>query len=116
MMLRASIQDKEADLSVIRRGTAGTAGQEGAVPFEKGLVALAEAIHSRSESDIEKAREEVAASLGGEALVDAVAVAAHFDAITRVADSTGIQLDAGLEAASRDVREELDLNDFYTNV
>jgi hypothetical protein len=51
-------------------------------------------------------------ALGLEGFVDAVAVASNFQRMVRIADSTGIPLDAPVEAFSEDIREELDLSRF----
>ena len=49
------------------------------------------------------------ALLTPEAFVDAAAVIGAFNVVDRIANATGIPLDAGLAAMSGEVREELDL-------
>ena len=110
-MLRASSDETEPDLDVVTRGA--DENVEG-VLCGKALIRLAEAVHGSDEGAMAKAREAVVEALGAEAMVDAVAVAAHFNAITRIADSTGIQLDRGLEASSAEIRERLGINAFDT--
>lgn len=101
----------DSDLSFVTQGRDTLRGD---VPHEDELVALAEAIHDGDENTIKSARERVQRELGDEAMVDAVAVVAHFDAITRVADGTGVQLDKGLDGATAEMREDLGLNAFDT--
>ncbi|MCG8589756.1 MAG: hypothetical protein MJE66_10740 [Proteobacteria bacterium] len=92
--------------------TDGKAAAASGVPHAEALVAFAEAALGRDAVALEQARSRVAAELGVEALVDAAAVVANFQRMVRIADSTGIPLDAPLEMLSQDVREELDLGRF----
>lgn len=112
-MLRASTADQNAGLRAI---TEGAEGDDGAVPQSSALLAFAEGVHARDGAKIDAARSTIAEVLGEAAAVDSAAVCAHFDAITRVADATGIQLDAMLERGSEGIREELGLNAFNTTV
>ena len=50
--------------------------------------------------------------MGAEALVDSAAVAGLFNAIDRVADSTGIPLEDEKAQVSEDIRAELGINEF----
>ena len=45
-------------------------------------------------------------------MVDAAAVIGNFERMNRIADGTGIPIDAPVEAATGDLREELDLDRF----
>ena len=108
-MLRASTADQSADLLVV---TEGAARNDGAVPRAAELLVFAEAVHARDAAATGAARRALLSALGEEALVDSAAVCAHFDAITRVADATGVQLDRGLESSSEEIRAELGLNAF----
>ncbi len=112
-MLRASTADQGADLRVV---TEGAARNDGAVPQAAELLAFAESIHARDAAATEAARNALVSALGEEALVDSAAVCAQFDAITRVADATGVQLDRGLESSSEEIRAELGLNVFNTTL
>ena len=51
-------------------------------------------------------------ALGPSALVDAAAIVATFNAIDRVADSTGIPIDEARLAPTAEFREQLGINDF----
>ena len=112
-MLRASTADLDASLNSIREGASG---DDGAVPESASLLAFSEAIHARDREKIDAARTAIAEALGDPAAVDSAAVCAHFDAITRVADATGVQLDSALENGSAGIREELGLDAFNTTV
>jgi hypothetical protein len=50
--------------------------------------------------------------MGDAALVDAAAIAATFNAIDRVADSTGIQIEEAKAEATADFRAALGINAF----
>jgi hypothetical protein len=63
---------------------------------------------------IAKARAAVESGLGREAMIDAAAVIAGFDAITRVADGTGIPLEPPKAEASADWRARLGIDDYWT--
>ena len=58
------------------------------------------------------ARRDVLEALGPEALVDACDVAATFDPIDRLADSTGIPIDEVRLEPTADFRESLGINEF----
>ena len=75
------------------------------------LLAFATAAQMRSD-DLDEARAALVAALGDEALLEAAATVAIFNGLVRVADGTGIQLDAGVLADSSDFRGRLGLNDY----
>ncbi len=112
-MLRASTADQRTDLLVV---TEGAARNDGAVPQAAELLDFAEAVHARDAAATKNARNALASALGEKALVDSAAVCAQFDAITRVADATGVELDRGLESSSQEIRAELGLNAFNTTL
>lgn len=112
-MLRASTVDLDTDINLV---TQGNAKNDGSVPHASELIALVEAIHGCDPDAMTRARNAVLESLGEAALIDAAAVCAHFEAITRVADTTGVQLDTALEKSSGEIRDLLGLNAFNTTV
>ena len=61
--------------------------------------------------DLEACRHRVLAAVGSAGLVEACLTVGAFNGLTRVADATGIALDGGTLAATRDIRAELGLND-----
>ena len=60
------------------------------------------------------ARDVLRKQIGDAALIDAAAVIAGFDAITRVADGTGIPLEPPKAEASADWRARLRIDDYWT--
>ena len=62
------------------------------VAHEAELLAFADAALAAA-GDVDETRSVLAAALGSEAMTDAAAVIAGFDAITRVADGSGIPLE-----------------------
>lgn len=57
-------------------------------------------------------RSELVAAVGAAAAAQAAATIAAFSGLVRVADSTGIPIDAGLASASADIRNDLGLGDY----
>lgn len=109
MLLRVSSNEQDADISVV---TSGRSEGASAVPQEAELIELVEAVMARDDSRMAAARDSVAALVGGEGLVEAAATIAHFDAITRVADAAGIELDRGMEELTAQLRSDLSINAF----
>jgi hypothetical protein len=111
MLLRASGETtgKEFDLHAV---TDGTAAATSGVAQAETLVAFAEAVVDQDEKTLANARARVLVELGPEALVDAAAVAANFERMVRIADSTGIPLDGFLEAMTAELQQELNLQRF----
>ena len=77
------------------------------VPHADVLLAFADAVNAGD--DITARRERVVAQLGEAAMVDAAAVIAGFDGITRIADATGIPLEPAKAEQTADFRKELGL-------
>ena len=101
-------QGSQVDLSVV---TEGSDGPVAGVAHGAELVAYADAVVARS-PDVASAREAVRKGLGDAEVVDAAAVIANFQRMVRIADGTGISIDAPLDALSADLRHKLGLNDF----
>ena len=87
------------------RGDAG-------VPHGRLLVEFAEAVLGEDDAALSHARAELVAALGPAGFVDAAGVIGLFNAIDRVADATGIPLEAEKAAASADFRAELGVDRF----
>ena len=68
---------------------------DGGVPHGGLLTRFADAVWSGAVDELDRIREETGRRLSGEGLVDAAAVIAIFSANVRVADASGIPLDAG---------------------
>lgn len=67
---------------------------------------------SEVESELEAARAALRAAVGLAGLVDAAAVVGNFERMTRIADATGIPLDAPTDMMSADFRGSLGLDRF----
>ncbi len=80
---------------------------ETGVPHAALLLAFADAVIAGNA--IEAQRDRVVAALGDAAMVDAAAVIAGFDGITRVADATGIPIEPAKAEQTADLRSELGL-------
>jgi hypothetical protein len=59
-------------------------------------------------------RDEVTSKMGGDALVDAVAVSAFFHMMTRIADGTGTPIDNGTVDPTTEIRDAIGINDFVS--
>jgi hypothetical protein len=84
------------------------------VGHEAELLAFVDATIGGTPAEIARAREAVAARLGHDAVIDSAAVIAGFDAITRVADGTGIPLEPPKAEASADWRARLGIDGYWT--
>ena len=111
MLLRASgeMGGGEVDVKVVTDPERAAAS---GVAHAEALVQLAGCMVGRDDAALTAARGRVLEEMGSEALVDAVAIASNFERMVRIADSTGIPLDAILGVMTEDVREELALGEF----
>jgi hypothetical protein len=100
-------QGEEYDLSVLT----GTRG-DGNIPHGALLIAFADAVLGTDDRRLAGLQADIRAALGNAALVDAAAVAATFNAIDRVADSTGVPIEDEKAQASADLRATLGINAF----
>jgi hypothetical protein len=82
------------------------------VVHETALLAFADAAVGAAGS-LAEARLALATLVGPEAMIDAAAVVAGFDAITRVADGTGIPLEPPKAQASAGWRASLGIDAFW---
>jgi len=98
MLLRVSGQTRGHEPDLAEVIAPGVNAEDAGVPHGACLREFALALLEGEESRIASARESLAAALGAAAVVDAAAVVAWFDAINRVADATGTQPDASMEA------------------
>ena len=109
-LLRASGEHTgdDYDLSAVL----GDTGKDSGIPHADVLIRLAEAAIADDDAAIAAARDAVIECMGEAAFVDAVAVAANFNAIDRVADAIGIPLEDEKAAVSADFRAELGIDGF----
>ena len=108
LSLSADMNKLSIDLKLVNGEQSAESGD---LPFSLELMNYAEAIARRDEEeDLGVARQALRQAAGDEVVVDAAAVAANFQRMVRIADSTGIALDSFQEEMSADVRQELDLD------
>lgn len=106
-MLRLSVKDPaNVEFGYLAEDGPNTASD----PKEQALLDLCEAVYSLEEGRLRSAREAVARLYGAMTMMDALAIAVHFNSITKIADSTGIELEAVAVAATSDLRERYDLD------
>ena len=82
------------------------------VPHAAALLRLADAMVGDDDDALEQARSTLRREVGDAEMVDAVAVAANFERMVRIADSTGIPVDSLLGAIAADLQQDLDLGRF----
>ena len=110
MLLRASSQHDGVAYDI--NSISGEVSDEIGISHGGLLVEFAEAVLGDEDNRLADVRAEIVREMGAEALVDSAAVAGLFNAIDRVADSTGIPLEDAKAEASEDIRSELGINEF----
>ncbi len=98
----------EIDFNAILGETGGDVG----IPHADILVAFTEAGWGDDDARLIAARRAIVDAMGEAALVDASGITATFNAIDRVADSTGIPLEDFKAEETADLREDLGINVF----
>jgi predicted ABC-class ATPase len=86
---------------------------DGGIPHGGLLIRFTDAVWARDEVSLAGLRDEIAATMGDAALTDAAAVAALFNAIDRVADSTGIPLEDWKAEDTADFRAAIGVDGFH---
>jgi hypothetical protein len=112
-MLRASVETEGNEVDY-RGITDAASAEDSSVPGAGALIGLVEASLSSNEEDRIAARERVRSELGSEVLVDAAGVIGNFERMVRIADGTGIPLDAPVNVATEAVRNELGIDAYAT--
>jgi hypothetical protein len=105
-------RNSDYDLNALTGASQGDAG----VPHGRLLVEFAEAVLGEDEVALTRARAALSEAIGPAGLVDAAAVVGLFNAIDRVADATGIPLEAEKAAASADFRTALGVDRFDVTI
>jgi hypothetical protein len=82
------------------------------VPEEAFLLELAETVFYGDSQALVRMREKGRAVLGDQGLVDAIGVAAGFNGITKIANATGLPLDADTETSTVDMRQQTRIDEF----
>lgn len=106
LSLSADITQSDIDLRMINGDDTAAAGD---IKHGRALLTFAEAFTVRDEAALATARAALLAEAGPAVLVDAAAVAANFQRMVRIADATGIPLDARTAALSYGLANDLDL-------
>ena len=112
-MLRESSKftGSEVDLNVITSGREVESG----VPAAAELVNFAEAALTQETDTISAARSDLEREIGTQGMIDAAAVIANFQRMVRIADGTGIPLDAPMAMVTEEMRDALGINEFGSN-
>jgi len=108
-MLRASVETEGNEVDY-RGITDAASAEDSSVPGAGALIGLVEASFSSNAEDGVAARERVRRELGSEGLVDAAGVIGNFERMVRIADGTGIPLDAPVNVATEAFRGELGID------
>jgi hypothetical protein len=103
-----SLHGAQVDLAAVNAPT----GRDGGVAHGARLLAFTDAVMGADDAALARERR---ALLSDAAFVDTCAVVGAFNIVDRIADATGIPLDAGMAAISGDVRRELDLARFASS-
>ena len=109
MLLRGSGQHTGDDYDLTAIVEDGVT--DGGVAAGEALAAYADAFFEDG-NGFAVARDRLQAEVGEEASVDAAATLAIFNAVVRIADSTGIPLEKAKAQLSADIRGDLGLNDW----
>lgn len=110
-MLRASVEAKHGTVD-LRAISDGARDDSVGVQHAAELTAFAEAAVRGDAAALATARDALRNKAGSAALVDAAGVVGNFERMTRIADATGIPLDAPSALASSDFRNKLGLHRF----
>ena len=109
LSLSADITESDVNLQMVNGDESATAGD---ITYATALMKFAEALACRDENVLASARAALLEEAGAQVLVDAAAVAANFQRMVRIADSTGIPLDERSAALADSTIKELDLSRF----
>lgn len=96
-----------ADLAAIVEGDG-----DGGLPFGAELIAFADAAGGFDDSSLGIARDRLSTAAGTSFMVDAAAVLANFEMMTRVADGTGARFPAETATARAALDSRLDIGGF----
>jgi hypothetical protein len=103
-------QDAQVPFDVV----IGTGDGDGGVTHGHLLARLVEAMWEGDPPTLAAVRDEVTTAMGGDALVDAVAVSANFHMMTRIADGTGTPIERGGMDLTAKVRAQIGVDDMVS--
>lgn len=110
-MLRVSAMTNEKDFDI--QGINGNSeGAAKGIEYGTELMEFAEAFARRDTSALATKRKLLLDAAGNDVLIDAAGVAANFQRMVRIADSTGIPYDNAETDMAQQVSEELNLREF----
>jgi len=104
------MNDADVDLNLVN----GDSASHGNVEFANELKDFASAVASRDEAALVTARDALLEAAGPDVVVDAAGVAANFQRMVRIADSTGIPVDADRMEMYQPAVDALNLRRFKT--
>ncbi|MDE0513915.1 MAG: hypothetical protein OXI88_19295 [Gammaproteobacteria bacterium] len=96
----------------MRLAVDGSNGSDGGVAHGALLSDFATAAVTGDDTALERTRREILNKLGQEELVDAAALVAHYEKMDRIADATGLPLDAPMQILGGELRDSLDIGKF----
>ncbi len=111
-MLSLSADKTNSDIDLQMINGQSDAAVRSKLPWATELMDFAGALASRDEAELEQAREKLLSAANAEVLVDAACVAANFQRMVRIADSTRIPVDAQRQPMMDKAAEELQLRRF----
>jgi hypothetical protein len=82
------------------------------ITAEATLLALAEAVIDGSQPNVQIARKRAISDLGEKTTVEAIAVIAGFNGITKIANGTGLPLDPETHSSTEKMRAETAIDDY----
>jgi len=106
----SQVSGNDVDLSAVNGGGGDCGVEHGAR-----LLAFTEAVMADDDEVLARERAALRELLSPEAFVDAAAVIGSFNVVDRIADATGIPLDDMIQAASAEIRDQLDLGRFASS-
>lgn len=109
MLLRASGENQGLDYDL---RAVSKQGFESGVDNGPLLIEFANAIMEAGTDRLDAARAAILDQMGAKAVVECAAVAANFNQMVRIADSTGIPIDTMALGMTAPTRETLDINYF----
>ena len=114
-MLSLSADKTDSNINLQMVNGDSDAADTSQLQWAKELMDFAAAIASRDEAELLRARTVLLSEAGAEVVVDAACVAANFQRMVRIADSTGIPIDAERQPMMDAASEELDLRRFESS-
>lgn len=96
----------------MRLAVEGSNGSDGGVAHGALLSNFATAAVTGDNTALERMRREILDKLGPEEFVDAAALVAHYEKMDRIADATGLPLDAPMQVLGGELRDSLGIGKF----